>query len=145
MKKENYEDIIHLPHYEPKNHPRMPLYKRAAQFAPFAALTGYGEKVEEAGRYVGERPGRSEEESRMIEEKIRILIDVSDRKPDLRICYFQKDERKEGGSSRWKSGSLKKTDAYRQQIIMNDGTIIPFQDVLEIESNIFQEIFSHGD
>ena len=145
MKKGNYEDIIHLPHYEPKNHPRMPMYKRAAQFAPFAALTGYGEMVEEAGRYVEERPGRSEEESRMLEEKIRILITASGQKPDLRIHYFQKDRRKAGGSGRWKAGSLKKADPYREQMVMDDGTIIPFQDILAIEGDIFLESFFDGD
>lgn len=145
MKKRNYEDIIYLPHYEPKNHPRMPIYKRAAQFAPFAALTGYGEMVEEAGRYVEKRPGRSEEESRMIEEKIRILIAASGQKPDLRIHYFQKDRRKAGGSGRWKAGSLKKADPYREQMVMDDGTIIPFQDILAIEGDIFRETFFDGD
>ena len=69
MNSHDYEDIIHLPHYEPRNHPRMPIYKRAAQFAPFAALTGYDQKVEEAGRYVEGRPEQSEDDIRLIEEK----------------------------------------------------------------------------
>ncbi len=139
MNSHDYEDIIHLPHYEPRNHPRMPIYKRAAQFAPFAALTGYDQKVEEAGRYVEGRPEQSEDDIRMIEEKIQILMSVSGRMPEVSIYHFIEDERKEGGSCRWKKGTVKKADPYRKQIVMNDGTIILFQDILEMEGQISAE------
>ena len=46
----NYDDIINLPHYEPKHHPRMPMWNRAAQFAPFAALTGYGDAIKDTAQ-----------------------------------------------------------------------------------------------
>lgn len=128
-----YEDIIDLPHYEPKNHPRMPLYKRAAQFAPFSALTGYEELVGEASRHVEFRQELSEEEIRRINEKLMVLRDSLQKEAQVRLRYFRKDERKEGGSYQEITGKVKKVDDHGRFLLMEDGLTIPFQDIAELE------------
>ena len=132
MSQGNYEDIIHLPHYEPRNHPRMSPEKRAAQFAPFSALTGYGDKVEEAARYVDARPELSEEDLKALNENLRLLLISVEEHPRIRIRYFLPDERKEGGACLETVGRVKRTDPYRRILTLEDGTQIPFSDLISL-------------
>ncbi len=129
----NYEDIIHLPHYEPRNHPRMPLYKRAAQFAPFSALTGYEDQVEEAARHVEFRQELSEEEICRISEQLMVIRDSRQQERQIRLRYFKKDEKKDGGSFHEIMGMVKRVDDYNRILVMEDGPTVPFQDITEIE------------
>ena len=147
---ELYGDIIHLPHAEPKYHPRMDLYKRAAQFAPFAALTGYDKKVEEAARYVDRRIELTEEDIRQVNEQLRTLKEKLQKKasrgesqdgikmerrmqPTVRILHFKADEKKEGGSYIRTEGDVKKMDEFRKELILSDGTRIAFENIAGIE------------
>ena len=134
---ELYGDIIDLPHYEPKHHPRMALYKRAAQFAPFAALTGYDAKVEEAARYVDRRVELTEEDIAGINRILQTLKQKEN--PEIRIRYFRKDEFKDGGSYLEVTGKVKKIDEYRRCLTLEDGTKIMFADINSISSEIQSE------
>lgn len=115
---DNYEDIINLPHPDPKHHPRMSIYARSAQFAPFAALTGYEEQVYETGRTTNIKHELTEEEMLQIND---ILVEVSKKKNcNVSITYFVKDAKKSGGKYYTLDGIVKKIDKYKKQIIVND-------------------------
>ena len=129
---ELYGDIIDLPHYEPKHHPRMALYKRAAQFAPFAALTGYDAKVEEAARYVDRRVELTDEDTERINRTLQAL--KKQQGPEIRIRYFQKDEFKEGGAYLEVAGKVKKIDEYRRCLTLEEGMKIMFADISSISA-----------
>ena len=124
---ERYGDIIDLPHYEPRNHPRMDPDKRAAQFAPFAALTGYHAKVEEAARYVDRKMELTEEDTEKINRTLQAL--KKEENPEIRIRYFQKDIAKDGGTYLEIVGRVKKIDEYSRCLTMWDGTKIMFADI----------------
>lgn len=93
----SYDDIINLPHHVSKNHPPMSLYARSAQFAPFAALTGYEEAVKETARETGDRIEIDEELKKILDEKIQILIENKKQRNELTFTYFIPDSTKEGG------------------------------------------------
>lgn len=130
----NYDDIINLSHHVSKKHPQMPREERAAQFAPFAALVGYEEAVEETARITTKRIELNEEEKNildmkvnMLKEQIRIQIH-----PEIKIMYFVPDIRKEGGKYVSISGSLEKIDEFKQLIILDDKTEISIKDIITI-------------
>ena len=110
---DNYEDIINLPHYEPKNHQRMSIKARAAQFAPFAALTGYGDMVRETARLTDVRIELDEEEKNMINNKLQIIQSKIKELPKASITYFMPDNRKFGGEYITTTGNIKKIDELR--------------------------------
>ena len=122
MKK--YEDIIGLSRPVSKKHPPMSRENRAAQFAPFAALTGFEGAIKETARVTGEKI-----EKTFLDEKLKVLL--REKTPAL-FTYFQKDEQKEGGAYITVSGIVKKTDAYTHKIVLEDGTGICVEDILEI-------------
>ena len=105
---EKYGDIIHLPHPVSEKHPRMPMQDRAAQFSPFAALTGYEEAIYETGRLTEERAELDEEEKAILDRKQRLLLEKLDELPTLTVTYFVPDEKKSGGAYIRKAGNLKK-------------------------------------
>ncbi len=135
MKK--YEKIIDLPHHVSARHPRMSDADRAAQFAPFAALSGYGASVAEAGRLTEEKIGLGEEEAERLDRRLRLLAERVREHPAVNVRYFRPDSRKEGGAAVCKSGSLKRMDETERLIIFTDGTKICVDDIYEIESEIF--------
>lgn len=108
---DKYDDIIDLPHYEPKNHPRMARIDRAAQFAPFAALTGYEELIKETARLTNKRKTLSDDEKEEINRTLNLLISKIKETPRVRVIYFKEDERKEGGEYVEYEGNLKKIEA----------------------------------
>ena len=129
-----YADIISLPHHQSASRPHMSLHDRAAQFAPFAALTGYDAKVEEAARYVDRRVELTEEDTARINNTLQVL--KREKEPEIRVRYFQKDEYKDGGSYLEMVGKVKKIDEYRRCLTMKDGTKIMFADISSISSEI---------
>lgn len=131
-----YGDIINLPHYEPKNHPRMAPEKRAAQFAPFAALTGYGDAVEEAARYTEREMTLSQDELEELDRKMSLLLARADRNPEIRILYFKPDEKKAGGSFLEARGRIKKIEYQRRHFLMEDGTKIPFDHIIDLDGDL---------
>lgn len=128
-----YDDIINLPHPVSKVHPPMPAANRAAQFSPFAALTGYEEAVEETARLTDERLELEEDAVCALDEKLRILQERIAEQPEASVTYFRPDARKAGGAYVTVSGRIKKIDCYEQMLVMKDGQRIPIRDVMAIE------------
>ena len=138
--KDLYEDIINLPHHVSKTRPQMPMSERAAQFAPFAALTGYDSAIKETGRLTNERIELDEEALTALDRKYQLLMDVFDNAPEVTITYFQPDEWKAGGKYVSATGAVKKVDDFERRITMRDGTRIPMDDVLSIDGELFSSL-----
>lgn len=133
-----YDDIINLPHHVSKTHPQMSVYDRAAQFSPFAALTGYDEAVLETARRTDSKVELSEYAADILSEQFQILEEHLDEAPEVSITYFVKDERKSGGAYVTLTGAVKKIDLYKRVLTMMDGCDIPMDDILEISGEIFR-------
>ena len=131
--KEDYSDIINLPHHVSKNHPQMPMEARAAQFAPFAALTGYDAVIHETARLTDKQVELEEYDNDRLNRKFVELMTILDNHPEITVSYFLPDERKAGGSYTTASGTVKKIDTYEQLLWMDDGTKIPIADIMVID------------
>lgn len=127
-----YDDILYLPHHVSPTRPQMSMMDRAAQFSPFAALTGYDAAIKETGRLTDERMELTEDELDTLNMKYQILMERLGEKPEVRITYFRPDSRKAGGSYVTASGIVKKADAFDRLIYMMNGTIIPMDDIFDI-------------
>ena len=137
MIEDNYEDIINLPHYEPKHHPRMSKYNRAAQFAPFAALTGYEEQVRETARLTDKKIEIDDGLKEILSNKLNYIQDNLNIKSELNFIYFISDLRKSGGKYVKKKGIVKKIDIIEQYVQLIDKTKIPINDIISIEGELF--------
>jgi len=126
-----YKDIINLPHHISKRHPRLSMEQRAAQFSPFAALTGYEEATDETSRLTDEKIELSEEDMEELNRKLQNL------QGEAVITYFVKDERKSGGSYVTIKGEVRRIDDYEKAIVMRDGSKIFVDDILDIESEFY--------
>lgn len=135
----SYDDIINLPHHVPKKHPPMSLYARSAQFAPFAALTGYEDAVRETARETNERIEIDDELKLILDGKIQILFEKIKVKPEVTFTYFIPDLRKDGGAYVTFEGIIKKIDMFEQKIYLADNTEIPINEVIDISSDIFKK------
>ena len=128
-----YDDIIDLPHPTSQNHPRMSLYDRAAQFSPFAALTGHSAAIAETGRLTDRRVELDEYEMARVDAELQRLQELLPGRPTASITYFVPDERKNGGSYQTVTGEVKRIDAVAGMIQMTDRQCIPISDVFSIE------------
>ena len=126
-----------LPHHVSKTRPQMPMSDRAAQFAPFAALSGYDAAIKETGRLTVERIELDVEALSALDMKYQLLMEALDEAPEVTITYFQPDERKAGGKYVSAVGAVKKIDDFERRITMQDGAKIPMDDVLSIEGELF--------
>ena len=135
-----YDEIIGLPHHVSKTRPQMPMSDRAAQFAPFAALTGYDSAIKETGRLTDERIELDVEALSALDMKYQLLMEALDEAPEVTITYFQPDERKAGGKYVSAVGAVKKIDDFERRITMRDGTRIPTDDVLSIDGELFSSL-----
>ena len=108
MSTTDYEDIINLPHYEPKGHPRMSVEARAAQFAPFAALTGYDAVIRESGRFVDSEIELGESWNEYLNQQMEKLTSLLSSDPLVEITYFQPDSHKQGGAYVTVTGRVRK-------------------------------------
>ena len=133
-----YDDIINMPRHISLKHKPMAIKDRAAQFLPFAALTGYDDEIKETARLTDEKIYLSEETTSVINKKICILSEGV--LPEISITYFVPDEKKSGGSYVTESGTVKKIDDYKKVIVMKNGTEIPFKDILDIDGEMFDSI-----
>ena len=132
-----YNEIMGLPHHVSKTRPQMPMSDRAAQFAPFAALTGYDAAIKETGRLTDERIELDVEALSALDMKYQFLMEALDKAPKVTITYFHPDERKAGGKYVSAVGAVKKIDDFERRITMQDGAKIPMDDVLSIEGELF--------
>lgn len=133
INKGKYDDIINLSRPISKKYKTMSLYDRAAQFAPFAALTGHEDEIKETARLTNNKIELDEDEKIILNEKIKYIMMNMDKDIQVKITYFVPDEKKTGGEYRTKSGIVKKVDEYGRRIIMNDRQIIEMDCVIEIE------------
>ncbi len=127
-----YDEIMGLLHHVSKTRPQMPMSDRAAQFAPFAALTGYDSAIKETGRLTDERIELDEEALTALDRKYQLLMDTLDDAPEVTITYFQPDERKAGGQYVSATGTVKKVDTFGRRILLQDGTRIPLDSVYDL-------------
>lgn len=132
---DDYSDIISLPHYQSQTRKHMSLHDRAAQFAPFAALTGFDGQISETARRTDSRPAVSSEDAEDINAAINFLIERISEKPFAKITYFVPDLYKKGGSISEKSGNVRKIDTVMREIIFTDKTVINIDDVLTLTTS----------
>lgn len=128
-----YDDIIDLPHPTSTRHPRMPMANRAAQFSPFAALTGYEDAVQETARQTVARPELTEEEKSHLNAELQALAEKISEHPTVSLTYFQPDERKAGGGFVTAEGAAKKLDRHTGMVILDDGRKIPVENLMSIQ------------
>ena len=136
----DYDDIINLPRHISKTHPHMSLADRAAQFSPFAALTGYEDAIKEAGRIVDEKIELSEEEKEEINRQLNYLNEHKKDNIQITITYFLKDTKKNGGSYRQITSNLKRLDEIEKTILLADNTILRIDDIRKIQSPLFDTL-----
>lgn len=135
-----YEDIINLPHHVSRKRTKMPMGGRAAQFAPFAALAGYGDAIDETGRVTEARCELDESEIEELNRRIFFLMANADEGHKVSIKYFLPDKRKEGGEYKHVSGTVAKYSMADKTITMCNGTVIRIDDIVEISSVAFEEL-----
>ena len=136
-----YDDIINLPHHVSKKHPPMSLHDRAAQFSPFAALTGHKAAINEAARLTDKKQILSEDVIAKLNEQLNLIKENISTNPIVTITYFVPDDRKSGGAYISNTGVVKKIDEYNHTVIMTDKTVIPIEQISEMQSDIFSEIY----
>ena len=126
-----YEDIIALPHHVSASHPQMSLADRAAQFSPFAALTGYEDAIDESARLTEEQIELDEHAREELDAKLRQIRECGEAHPEITVTYFQKDARKDGGAYVTLTGRVKKIDEYARMISFMDGTAVRIENILQ--------------
>ena len=127
-----YDDIIALPHPEPRTHPRMSLHDRAAQFSPFAALTGHSAAIAETGRLTDSRITLDESEMARVDAALQRLRELLPQEPVASITYFVPDERKAGGSYQTVTGAVRRIDTVNGVLLLTDRREIPIADIFDI-------------
>ena len=129
---QRYDDIINLPHHVSKTRQHMSMHDRAAQFSPFAALTGYDDAVEETARLTDEQYELSEDARNKLDEQLRLIADSIDEHPEIEVTYFVADELKAGGTYFVFRGCVRTIDEYGMKIIFTDGKAIMLSSVSDI-------------
>lgn len=133
-----YEDILYMPHHVSTKHPPMSASDRAAQFSPFAALTGHDAAIQETGRLTDVQVEQSEEQRALLDRKQQYLATLE--RPEVAVTYFLPDGRKDGGAYVTVTGQLKRIDPVERVLILVGGQSIPLDDIIEIESPELSEI-----
>ena len=136
-----YDDIINLPHHVSKKHPPMSLHDRAAQFSPFAALTGHKAAINEAARLTDKKQILSEDVIAKLNEQLNLIKENISTNPIVTITYFVPDDRKSGGAYISNTGVVKKINEYNHTVVLTDKTVIPIEQISEMQSDIFSEIY----
>lgn len=134
--KHPYDDIIDLPHHVSERHPQMSMYNRAAQFAPFAALTGHNAAITEAARLTEAEQELSESDAEVLNRKLAYLQSL-DEKPTISVTYFVPDDKKEGGSYHTATGIVKSVELDKGVLQFEDGTGIPVIRIKDIDGECF--------
>lgn len=135
-----YDDIIDLPHHVSATHAQMPIGDRAAQFSPFAALTGYDAAVREAARLTEDRAELSEKSGLILDEKLQLLLEHIGQRPAVTITYFLPDKKKDGGAYVKAAGPVKRVVEADREIIMLDGTRIPLEEIISMDGELFRAV-----
>ena len=134
-----YDDIIHLPHHVSKTRKPMPMINRAAQFAPFAALTGHDEAIAETARQTAPKRILSSDEQKRLSKSLAYVIDHIGERPNLTFTYFIPDTQKEGGRYVSTSGILRAYDDFEKKIALEDGTVILIETIISISGDMLDK------
>ncbi len=137
---EKYKDILNLPHHVSAKRPHMPVIERAAQFAPFAALTGYDAAINEKRRVTYKKIEIDEENLKKLNIKLKLLIKRLADKPEVTFTYFKPDSKKTGGEYIKITDTVKKVKEFERLIVLQSGMEIPMDDIFEIEGEIFSAV-----
>ena len=137
---EKYNDIINLPHHKSKTRKQMSMIDRAAQFSPFAALTGHEDAINETGRIVYEKTDLDENAKSVLNEKLQMISDFINDSPVITVTYYRPDIRKKGGAYVSYTGNVIKIDINRRVLVFSDMSEIIIDDISEIESDIFGSV-----
>ena len=141
--KNDYSDILDHPHYVSKTRPQMSELERAAQFSPFAALTGYDAAISETGRLTDEKIELGEETKALLDMKQQYLLDMISDQPEITVTYFIPDTKKSGGAYASVTGNLKRIDEYERLMLLTTGEKIPLVDIMDIESDLFKGLLEN--
>lgn len=133
----NYDDILHLPHPTSKTHRRMSRQDRAAQFAPFAALTGYEDVILEAGRLTDRRVELDEEAKAELDARLRLATELD---AEVTVTWFRPDGKKGGGSYVTATGHIKRLDELKRTLAMEDGSEVPIGEIIDIQGSVFNAL-----
>jgi len=142
MKEDNkdnhqYDDIINLQHHVSGNREHMSVLDRAAQFSPFAAVTGFDGAIKETARLTDHRIELDEAEKTILDEKLRIIQEQLSRQQEIELVFFRPDEMKAGGVYISMMGTVKKIEGYERTVVMQDGTRIPIEEIVDITGEMF--------
>lgn len=135
-----YDDIIDLPHHVSTRHPQMSPMDRAAQFSPFAALTGHDAAIKEMARLTEERGELDESRKEELNERLWLIRERLSERPEITFTYFKPDEKKSGGAYLTVTGKVKRIDEYEHQIHLEDGIILLIENIFSIEGELFRGI-----
>ena len=135
-----YDDIINLPHHTSRTRPHMSAYDRAAQFSPFAALTGHDAAITETARLTDNRVELDEYSKADLNQRLCIIQDRMDEQTKVSITYFQPDQKKSGGAYITAAGCVKKIEEYEHAVVMKDDTKIPIDQIIAIDGELFGSI-----
>lgn len=135
-----YDDIINLPHHVSKKHPPMSLLNRAAQFSPFAALTGHNEAIQETARLTDSFIELSEDRKRQLDKQLQLIQENPELEPEVEVTYFQPDDKKVGGTYVTVCGRVKRIRGQERQIVFTDGTVLPIDYLFEIRGDMFRNM-----
>ena len=127
-----YEDMVYMPHHVSLRHPHMSRRNRAAQFAPFAAVTGHEESIGEVARYVEEKIELDDNQKELVDNKIRAVFNSAGEKRKVSIIYFKRDKRKKGGGYFIVRGFIEKFDEWTREVVMVRNVRIPVEDIYDI-------------
>ena len=127
-----YDDIINLPHHQSSKRQHMSNHQRAAQFAPFAALTGYDAAIDETARLTDQKLELSDEQADHLNAQIQRIIENITEKPQVEITYFVPDNHKSGGEYVTVTGYVRRVDDHNREIVFVDGMTVGIDDVFVI-------------
>lgn len=135
-----YADIFNMPHHISSKRPQMSRIDRAAQFAPFAALTGHDEAIKETARLTDERIELDEGTKELLNEKLQMAIEFADTEPEITVTHFVADQKKSGGAYVDFTGVIKRIDEYERIVIFTDKTTIQIDNIYAIEGQLFNSL-----
>ena len=132
QKTHKYDDIIHLSPPDSGRRAKMSNYDRAAQFSPFAALTGFDAAIAETGRLTDDRIELDEGGKQLLDEQMRAVLEILSDQPRVTVVWFCYDERKAGGTYVSTTGNVKKVDTYTGRLLLTSGQAIPLGEIFQI-------------
>ncbi len=135
-----YDAILHMDKPVDRKHKPMSIHNRAAQFAPFDALTGFSGKIYETARLTDSKIELTEEEQSFLDARLRILIAESDTHPSVTLTYFVADEKKDGGAYQTVSARIKKFFPSNDRLQLEDDTVVAFGDILSVDSPLLASL-----